>query len=41
MPVLNREWLAHCMIPVEVDQTDHIKVLIKLLKSSLEPGNLR
>ena len=38
--LLNAEWLAHCVIPIEVDQSDHVKVLIELLKSTLEPGNL-
>ena len=40
MTVIHVEWLVRRVAPVEVDETDHIKVLIKLLKSVLEPGNL-
>ena len=39
--VLNAEWLVPCVVPVEADKTNHIKVLIVLLKSTLESWNLR
>ena len=34
--IVNAEWLVAGVFPVEVDQADHIKVLIELLKGGEE-----
>ena len=38
--VVNAERLVGGVLPVEVDQVNHIEVLIELLKSTLEPWDL-
>ena len=38
--VVDVEWLVHRVLPFEANKANHIKVLIALLKSTLQPRNL-
>ena len=40
MTIIDVEGLVDCVAPIEVDEANRIKVLIKLLKSLLKPQDL-
>ena len=40
LSIVNVEWLVHRVLPIEAHKANHIKALIVLLKSTLQPGNL-